>query len=99
MTTLRKLPFSLLALVILGVGGCSQTEVSEQKQPTIEELLQSAEQGDALAQFNLGWLCYYGEGVPKGYQKAVKWFRMAADRSLLGTWAHVADTPGRSRLC
>ena len=78
MSTLRKLLFFFLALVILGAGGCSQTEISEQKQPTIQTLLQSAEQGDARAQFHLGSLYRKGEGVPRDYQESFKWFQMAA---------------------
>ena len=71
MATLRKPSFLFLILLILGAGGCSQTEVSEQKQPTaeqkqptIEELFQSAEEGDAEAQNYLAWMYRSGQGVP-----------------------------------
>ena len=90
MSTLRKLLFFFLALVILGAGGCSQTEVSEQKQPTIEKLLQSAEQGDAKAQFNLGVMYDSGEGVPQDDHKALKWYRMAADQGDVNAQLHLA---------
>ena len=80
MATLRKLPFFFLAMVILGAGGCSQTEVSEQKQPIIEKLLQSAEQGDPKAQYELGLMYAKGDGVPEDYQEAVKWYRKAAEQ-------------------
>lgn len=39
-----------------------------------------AEQGDTLAQDNLGTLYFNGEGVPKDYQQALRWFRLAADQ-------------------
>ena len=39
-----------------------------------------AEQGDALAQYNLGILYFNGGGVPKDYQQALRWFRLAADQ-------------------
>ena len=100
MTTLRKLLFFFLILVILGAGGCSQTEEIEQKQftsekllqiskleqPTIEELIQSAEQGDVEAQYELGKLYDTGKGVPTGegvptdHLEAAKWYRKAAEQ-------------------
>jgi hypothetical protein len=39
-----------------------------------------ADQGDAKAQYNLGFLYYKGQGVPQDYALAVKWFRLAADQ-------------------
>jgi len=37
-----------------------------------------AEQDDAVAQYNTGFSYYLGQGVPKDYAEAVKWFRKAA---------------------
>ena len=51
----------------------------------------AAEQGKAIAQFNLGTMYLLGQGVPKDDQQAVFWFRKAAEQgdavsqSLLGT--------------
>ena len=39
-----------------------------------------AEQGNAMAQFNLAIMYKKGRGVPKDYTKAVEWFRKAADQ-------------------
>jgi len=39
-----------------------------------------AEQGDAAAQFNLGNMYLYGEGVPQDYAEAAKWYRKAAEQ-------------------
>ena len=39
-----------------------------------------AEQGDALAQFNLALMYYKGQGVPHDYAEAVKWYRLAAEQ-------------------
>ena len=39
-----------------------------------------AEQGDAMAQFNLGYMYYQGEGVTQDNKEAVKWFRLAAEQ-------------------
>ncbi len=40
----------------------------------------NADAGDAEAQYSLGILYYYGEGVAEDAAEAVKWFRLAADQ-------------------
>ena len=45
----------------------------------LEEWRPLAEQGDAGAQYNLGFMYSNGEGVPQDYAEAAKWYRMAAD--------------------
>jgi len=39
-----------------------------------------AEQGHADAQFNLGWIYYYGQGVPLEDKAAVKWWKLVAEQ-------------------
>ena len=39
-----------------------------------------AEQGNANAQTNLGFMYKEGRGVPQDYAKAVKWYRKAAEQ-------------------
>lgn len=39
-----------------------------------------AEQGNARAQFQLGYLFHYGNGVPQDYERAVEWYRKAAEQ-------------------
>jgi hypothetical protein len=39
-----------------------------------------ADQGNADAQVNLGFMCTGGHGVPQDYTEALKWFRRAADQ-------------------
>jgi len=39
-----------------------------------------ANQGDADAQSNLGWMYENGKGVLKDYKQAAKWYRKAADQ-------------------
>ncbi len=39
-----------------------------------------AEQGNACAQFNLGFMYANGEGVPQDYAAALKWYRRSADQ-------------------
>ena len=40
----------------------------------------AAEQGNALAQYNLGVMNEKGQGVPKDDKEAVKWYRKAAEQ-------------------
>jgi hypothetical protein len=40
----------------------------------------AAEQGHAIAQFNLGWCLMNGQGIAKDPVEAVKWYRMAAEQ-------------------
>ncbi len=37
-----------------------------------------AEQGNAIAQNNLGLMYNNGEGVPQDYEEALRWYRLAA---------------------
>ena len=46
----------------------------------LDSLEAAAEQGDVEAQFNLGYMYATGEGIPKNYTEAVRWFRMAAEQ-------------------
>ncbi len=40
----------------------------------------AAEQGDAWAQYKLGWMYFKGEGVPQDYAEAFRWYRLAAEQ-------------------
>ena len=40
----------------------------------------AADQGDASAQYNLGFMYADGRGVPQNYAEALKWYRLAADQ-------------------
>jgi len=46
----------------------------------LQEWRPLAEQGDASAQFNLGWMYDKGEGVPQDDREAVRWYRRAAEQ-------------------
>jgi TPR repeat protein len=48
-----------------------------------------AEQGDAIAQFNLGGMYYFGRGVPQDYAEALAWYRKGAEQG---------DADSQSRL-
>jgi TPR repeat protein len=59
----------------------------------LKEWTESAEQGDADAQFNLGCLFLRGEGAPPDRARAREWFRKAADQAEFDstTWLFTAD--------
>ncbi len=48
----------------------------------VHEFRLLAEQGDAIAQFNLGVMYAEGNGVPQDYVQSHKWFNLAASRYL-----------------
>ena len=59
----------------------------------IEKIRQCADSGDADAQYELGKMYMDGDGVPRDYDEAVRWFRRAADQGHAGGqnglgWAH-----------
>ncbi len=39
-----------------------------------------AENGNARAQYRLGYIYHYGHGVPQDYEQAVAWYRKAAEQ-------------------
>ena len=42
----------------------------------------AAEQGNALAQFNLGVMYFAGRGVPQDHAEAVRWYRLGAEQGI-----------------
>ncbi len=54
--------------------------VLAQDSEKFQEVLSRAEQGHAVAQFNLGLKYAKGEGVPENDAEAVKWYRKAAEQ-------------------
>ena len=46
----------------------------------LKEFRPLAEQGNTVAQNNLGLMYEKGQGVPQDYQEAARWFRLAAEQ-------------------
>jgi TPR repeat protein len=63
----------------------------------VEDTRAAAEQGNALAQDNLGVMYVLGQGVLQDDVEALKWFRMAAEQGDAGAQYHLAGmyTDGR----
>ena len=72
-------PEFALAVVLVGISTLGPS-TRLQAQSTIDELRTQAEQGDAVAQFNLAVLYGSGESVPQDWAEAARWLRRAADQ-------------------
>ena len=66
--------------------GCRTTSTPEDK---AEQYRKAAEQGDAAAQYELGYCYFFGEGVEQDMAESVKWWRKAAEQG---------DAKAQSRL-
>ena len=84
MKDLVRHPVVLVLVVVVVTLGlvCSLPAHAQTPDETIAELRALAEQGDALAQFNLGRMYATGEGVPQDDAAAVRWYRLAADQGI-----------------
>ena len=69
----------LLLLMVFSPVVVAQNTPTVTNDP-ISELRRAAQQGDADAQYNLGWIYAKGEGVPKNDAEAVAWYRRAAEQ-------------------
>lgn len=74
MSSCKPFKFRCLLLSLLLIG-CSATVADE-----FEITRKAAEQGDAVAQFNLGVMYDNGEGVPEDDAEAARWFRVVAEQ-------------------
>ena len=72
---------SLMAVMLMSLlCGCQDPEVRRQNAEVSAALAlrKAAEQGDAVAQNNLGLAYVNGQNVPQDYSTAANWFRQAA---------------------
>ena len=68
---MKKALLFVLALAVIPVGADAQgTELAQ--------LRALAEQGNAVAQYNLGFRYANGDGVPQDNAEAERWYRLAA---------------------
>jgi TPR repeat protein len=71
---------ALLAFILLPVSVIGADSDLGDSKLNLELIIQQAEQGHALAQFNLGLAYDKGEGVIQDYKEAFKWYRRAAEQ-------------------
>ena len=72
---LRFVTVAVLVALALCVPVQAQT-------PEIDALRVRAEAGDAIAQYNLGFMYANGEGVPQDHAEAARWYRLAGDQGI-----------------
>ena len=80
---MTRLRLSVALVVVVLLGGCSPAETPEtatRADAELESLRQRAEQGDAQAQYDLGFRHRTGQGVPQDFMEMVRWYRLAAEQ-------------------
>ena len=81
MPTRMTLPL-ILGLLVLPVFPQDEppptTGATGEVSGSIADLMSKAEQGDADAQFNLGFMYLMGEAIPQDYKEAFRWYRASA---------------------
>ena len=78
MTRTQRIATAVLTFSALAVAALPTLAVGQDS--SLLETRRLAEQGDAEAQFNLGFMYANGEGVPEDDAEAVRWYRMAAEQ-------------------
>lgn len=73
-----------LAAILIGSSTLGPGTRLHAQQP-LDELRELAEQGDAEAQFNLGYRYVAGDGVPQDGAEALRWWRAAANQAHAGS--------------
>ena len=71
---------TLAATVALAAAGCFDGSRADLPRPTVDELVERAERGDAMALFELGNRYADGDGVARDNVLAYMWFGLAAER-------------------
>ena len=77
---MRGLPGAVIVLATLSAAGCLGDSQSDTPRPSVEELIERAEGGDAQALFELGNRHADGDGVARDNVLAYMWFGLAAER-------------------
>jgi TPR repeat protein len=83
---MKRLIFSVFTVLLLTVGtaqaGLFEDGLAASKRGDYSEAVMlyrlAAAQGNADAQFSLGYMYYHGFGVASDHAEAMKWFRLAA---------------------
>ena len=98
-----RVTIAIIALAAVGLAGYlvlgsyPSINIALTEDVSIPELVKSAKQGDAEAQYNLGVMYSTGQGVPQDDHLAVMWYRAAAEQGYLA--ARGRSTIRRFRDC
>lgn len=74
--------FAILLILLILISGNIQATEDKELPISIDQTIQAAKQGDALAQYNLGVMYDKGKGVPHDYKLALEWYTKAAEKGL-----------------
>ncbi len=77
---MRGLRCAVIVLTATITAGCLGGPGTDPARPTVDELVERAEEGDALALFELGNRYVDGDGVARDNVMAYMWFELAAER-------------------
>ena len=72
----RQILLCSIAIALLASAACSK-RTTESAPDEFASLRAKADAGNAAAQFNLGFMYYTGDGVPKDLVQAHAWFNIA----------------------
>ncbi|MFB3844170.1 MAG: tetratricopeptide repeat protein [Candidatus Cloacimonadaceae bacterium] len=79
---MKRMLFFILTVTFLILNLNAEIESAGLIVDAVGRLISQAQQGEPVAQYQLGEAYYYGKGLPKDYKEAVKWFRMAAEKGV-----------------
>ena len=91
-----RLPQVGLILVLIVLAGCAglrrELDLLLEPQPvsTFAKFLKLAEAGDAKSQNLIGFMLYFGEGIPQDRSTAHRWFHRASDQGDANAQLNVA---------
>jgi len=70
------------ARLIGGIADCLENDLvaKSASSPTTGNTLAYAQAGDARRQYEMGKMCYYGDGMPQDSEQAVEWWQKAAEQ-------------------
>src|SRR6266496_3661053 len=72
---------AITSMALIGAGVLVRTERNNRRLTKLAVTYGiRARQGDAKAQLTLGWMYYYGKGLPKDYVEAALWYRKSAEQ-------------------
>ena len=70
----------IVVAAVSGAAGCLEGSRRDSPRPSVDELVERAEEGDAQALFELGNRYVDGDGVARDNVMAYMWFGLAAER-------------------
>ena len=76
-----------LGIALAAVGVLTAGTVTAQS--PLAEMIRLAEQGDADAQYQVGFSYAYGTGLPRDDERAVAWYRLAAEQGHAAAQHHL----------